>query len=45
MKIILGILVLVVIGGSIFADYKWKQWIKARREAREHDPGLQQRHR
>jgi len=34
MKILLGILALLVIAGSLFADYKWRQWIAARR--REH---------
>ncbi len=27
MKIILGILALLVVAGSLFADYKWRQWI------------------
>ena len=31
MKIILGILAIVVIAASLFADYKWRQWMAARR--------------
>jgi hypothetical protein len=35
MKIILGILALLVVTGSLFADYKWRQWIAARRRDRQ----------
>jgi hypothetical protein len=35
MKILLGILVVLVIAGSLFADYKWRQWIAARRRDRQ----------
>jgi hypothetical protein len=35
MKIILGILALLVVAGSLFADYKWRQWIAARRRDRQ----------
>jgi hypothetical protein len=35
--IILGVLLL---GGSIFADYKWRRWMAARREERNHNPDL-----
>jgi hypothetical protein len=31
MKIILGILAVLIIAVSLFADYKWRQWIAARR--------------
>lgn len=31
MKIFLVILAVIVLAGSIFADYKWRQWIAARR--------------
>jgi len=34
MKIVLAILVLLVVAGSCYADYKWRQWMAAR--AREH---------
>lgn len=27
MKILLGILALLVVAGSFFADYKWRQWM------------------
>lgn len=31
MKVILAILAVIVIAGSLFADYKWRQWMAARR--------------
>ena len=34
MKIVLATLALLVIAGSLYADYKWRQWMAAR--AREH---------
>jgi hypothetical protein len=37
MKVFLAIFVVLIIGGSLFADYKWRQWMAARR--REHDEG------
>ena len=35
MKIVLAILAAIVIAGSFFADYKWRQWMAARRRERE----------
>jgi hypothetical protein len=35
MKIILGILAVLIIAASLFADYKWRQWIAARRRDRQ----------
>jgi hypothetical protein len=35
MKIVLGIVILVVIGASAFADYKWRAWMAARKRERE----------
>jgi hypothetical protein len=35
MKLVLGIVVLVVIGASAFADYKWRAWMAARKRERE----------
>jgi hypothetical protein len=35
MKILLGILAIIVIAASLFADYKWRQWIAARRRDRQ----------
>jgi hypothetical protein len=29
MKIFLGILALLLVAASLFADYKWRQWIAA----------------
>lgn len=37
MKIVLAILAAFVFAGSIFADYKWRQWMAARRRER-NDP-------
>ena len=34
MKIFLGILAVLVIAATFFADYKWRQWIAARRRDR-----------
>ena len=36
MKIILGVLLIVIVVGSVIADYKWRQWIAARKAQREH---------
>lgn len=36
MKLILALVVLVFVAFSILADYKWKQWIKTRQQARDH---------
>jgi hypothetical protein len=35
MKFILAIAIVHIIAGSAFADYKWRQWIAARRRDRE----------
>jgi hypothetical protein len=35
MKIILGILAVLIIAASLFADYKWRQWMAARRRDRQ----------
>jgi hypothetical protein len=35
MKVLLAIVVAVVIAGSLFADYKWRQWIAARKRDRQ----------
>jgi hypothetical protein len=35
MKLFLLIVVLVVVVASVFADYKWRQWIASRRRGRE----------
>jgi hypothetical protein len=34
MKILLGLLAALLIAASLFADYKWRQWIAARRRDR-----------
>jgi hypothetical protein len=35
MKILLGILALLAVVGSLFADYKWRQWMANRRRDRQ----------
>ena len=35
MKIFLGILAVVLVAASLFADYKWRQWMAARRRDRQ----------
>jgi len=35
MKIFLGILALVLVAATVFADYKWRQWMAARRRDRQ----------
>ena len=37
MKILLIILAVLIIAGSVFADYKWRQWMAARRRERDTD--------
>jgi hypothetical protein len=33
-KIVLIVVVLVLVAASVFADYKWRQWMAARRRDR-----------
>jgi hypothetical protein len=35
MKILLTILVILLVAASLIADYKWRQWIAARRRDRQ----------
>ncbi len=35
MKFLLGIVALVVVAISLFADYKWRQWMAARKRDRQ----------
>ena len=35
MKILLGILALILVAASVYADYKWRQWMAARRRDRQ----------
>jgi hypothetical protein len=35
MKVFLVILVIVLVAGSLVADYKWRQWMAARRRDRD----------
>jgi hypothetical protein len=39
MKLILIVVAVLVLAGSLIADYKWRQWVAARRrEHNEQDP-------
>ena len=40
MKLLLAILAVIIIAGSLFADYKWRRWMAARRQDRENNPNL-----
>lgn len=40
MKILLTLVVLVVVAGSVYADYRWRAWVAARRQERDQDPDL-----
>jgi hypothetical protein len=35
MKLVLVIIAILVIGGSFYADYKWRKWMAERRRERE----------
>jgi hypothetical protein len=35
MKLILGILGVIIVIGSIVADYKWRQWMATRKRERQ----------
>jgi len=35
MKILIGILAIILVAASFYADYKWRQWIAARRRDRQ----------
>jgi hypothetical protein len=35
MKILLAIIVVALVAASIYADYKWRQWMAARRRDRQ----------
>ncbi len=37
MKIVLAIVAILIIAGSLFADYKWRQWMSSRRRERDTD--------
>ena len=38
MKIALAILAAIILAAAIVADYKWRQWMTARKNEREQDP-------
>jgi hypothetical protein len=35
MKIVLIVVALVIVAASVFADYKWRRWMAARRRDRQ----------
>ena len=45
MKITLAILALVVFALSLWADYKWRQWLKSRNQSRSDQPSPNTTHR
>jgi hypothetical protein len=38
MKLLFAIVAILVIAGSIFADYKWRRWIARHRDSNERPP-------
>ncbi len=32
MKILLAFLIAIVVAGSVYADYRWRKWLNARRK-------------
>ncbi len=40
MKILLVIAAILIIAGSFYADYKWRQWITRHRDRNERPPDL-----
>jgi hypothetical protein len=36
MKLLLAILAIVLLVASFYADYKWRQWLAARKRDRDH---------
>jgi hypothetical protein len=39
MKLAIGLVALFLVVLSFVADYKWKRWIAARKQERDHPPG------
>lgn len=37
MKILFAVVAILIVAGSLFADYKWRQWMAARRRDRDLD--------
>jgi len=35
MKILFAVVLIVVIAGSIYADYRWRKWVDARKRERQ----------
>jgi hypothetical protein len=35
MKLILAIVVIAIVAGSFYADYRWRRWMEERRRERE----------
>ena len=35
MKLVLGIVIVLIVAATFVADYKWRQWMGARRRDRE----------
>jgi hypothetical protein len=37
MRILFAVVAVVLIAGSLLADYKWRQWMAARRQERDNE--------
>jgi len=38
MKLLLALVVLAIVAGSVYADYRWKRWLAKQREERQRRP-------
>jgi len=38
MKLLLAILAILLVAASLFADYKWRRWMAARKAERDRNP-------
>ena len=38
MKLAIALVAFFLLAASFYADYKWKQWIAARKQERDHPP-------
>jgi hypothetical protein len=40
MKIFFLVFVFILVAGSVYADYRWRTWVAARRQERDRNPDL-----
>jgi hypothetical protein len=43
MKLLLAIIVVALIAGSLFSDYKWRSWMAARKRENDHSNSRSER--